>query len=213
VTGALAAGFLIGLSAAVLSGGAAMLVMETSAHTGFGVATAAGAGIATGDAVWATVAVAAGAAVSRLLAPWVVVLHWLAIAVLLLIEVLAVRQLVHPGAGTVPTRTWHGGSPIRAYAEFLAFTLMNAVTVIYFLSLIVAAAPPYRAVEAATFVVGAFAASLSWQLALVGAGARLGRTFSDRARRRILLVDCGLLAVFIGYVALGLYRAWVGLTG
>lgn len=66
--------------------------------------------------------------------------------------------------------------------------------------------PGYDAREAAAFVVGVFLASLSWQWLLAAVGARRRRIFSDRTRRGVLAVDCVLLAVFIAYVALGLYR-------
>lgn len=102
---ALMAGFLVGLSVAVLVGGAAMTVLETAIHRGTTFALAAGAGVATGDGV-----------------------------------------------------------------------------------------------------VGAFVASLSWQGVLVAAGTCRGRSFSARARRVVLAVDCLLLALFIFYLALSLYR-------
>lgn len=201
---AFVAGFLVGLSAAVLAGGAAMIVMETSVREGFGVAMAAGAGIATGDAMWASVAVAAGAGVKRLLAPWSEMLQWLAVGVLLVIGVVAVGEVLRPAAAR--PAAGHEGSPVCAYGEFLAFTLIDPVTIIFFLSLIVGAGLAYPAAGAAVFVAGAFVASLSWQLALVTAGRRLRREFSGHARRRIMLLDCALLALFAVYVALGLYR-------
>lgn len=201
---AFVAGFLVGLSAAVLAGGAAMIVMETSVREGFGVAMAAGAGIATGDAMWASVAVAAGAGVKRLLAPWSEMLQWLAVGVLLVIGVVAVGEVLRPAAAQ--PAAGHEGSPVCAYGEFLAFTLIDPVTIIFFLSLIVGAGLAYPAAGAAVFVAGAFVASLSWQLALVTAGRRLRREFSGHARRRIMLLDCALLALFAVYVALGLYR-------
>ena len=181
-----------------------MIVMETSVREGFGVAMAAGAGIATGDAMWASVAVAAGAGVKRLLAPWSEMLQWLAVGVLLVIGVVAVGEVLRPAAAR--PAAGHEGSPVCAYGEFLAFTLIDPVTIIFFLSLIVGAGLAYPAAGAAVFVAGAFVASLSWQLALVTAGRRLRREFSGHARRRIMLLDCALLALFAVYVALGLYR-------
>ncbi len=205
MTGVFFAGFLLGLSVAALVGSAAMLVMEVSIQRGFGVAVAAGTGIATGDALWAAFAVAAGTIISRILAPWAAVLHWIALGALVAIGVLAVRHLVRPDLVTQSAEALPE-SPIRAYCTFLAFTLINSVTVMLFVSLIIGAAPHYRAIDAIVFVVGVFVASLSWQLGLAIAGTRHRGAFSSRARRRVLLLDGFLLALFIVYIALGLYR-------
>ena len=68
--------------------------METAVARGPGVALAAGSGIATGDALWAAVAAGAGLALNRLLAPWATALQWIAVAALVLLWVLGVRELL-----------------------------------------------------------------------------------------------------------------------
>lgn len=202
MAGALIAGLLVGLSVAVLSAGAALLVMETAKRSGLSVASAAGAGIATGDAVWATVVVAAGAALHRLMAPWAGVLQWTGVMVILMILVLAVRELIgfDPAAvSRLPV------SPGRAYGTFLGFTLIDTVTAVFFLSLMLGVAPSYGAHEAVAFVGGVLLASLSWQWNAALVGRRRG-AFTARTRRRALLIDAVLLATFVGYLAFGLYR-------
>lgn len=202
---ALLAGFLVGLSVAVFVGGAAMTVMETAIQRGPRVALAAGAGVATGDAVWAGVAAGAGLALSRLLAPWAAALQWTAVLALSVLLLLGLRELVRPEPPVADVGL--ARSPLRGYAEFLTHTLRHSTTVAFFVSLIVGAAPRYGAATAVAFVAGVFLASLSWQWLLVIAGARRGRSFSGRTRRVVLGLDCGLLALFIGYLALGLYRS------
>lgn len=201
--GAFTAGWFVGLSAAVVAGTAFLLVMETSMRAGVRVALPAGAGVATGDAAWAAVVAAAGTTLHRLLAPWTAVLHWVAVAVVLALWVFAVRQLVRSEAAAQPDTL--PSAPARAYLEFLAFTVVDAVTVVFFLSIIIGAAPSYRATDAAAFVAGAFLASLSWQTAAVVVGRRRP-TLTARARRIVLAVDIVLLTMFIGYIAFGLYR-------
>ena len=201
---ALVAGLLVGLSVAVIVGGAAMVVMETAIQRGLGVALAAGGGVATGDAIWATLAAGAGAALSRLLAPAATALQWIALAALVSLLILAARELLrreHPGYVVGLSL-----SPLSAYGEFLAHTLRHTTTVVFFASIIIGAAPRYGAAEAAAFVAGVFLASLSWQWFLAVAGTRRRRPFSGRARRGVLVLDCVLLAMFIAEIALGLYR-------
>ena len=201
---ALAAGLLVGLSVAVFVGGAAMVVMEAAIQRGPVYALAAGGGIATADALWATLAAGAGAALSRLLAPAATALQWIALAALASLLILAVRELLRPEppasvVGLSP-------SPLSAYGEFLAHALRHFTTVVFFAGIIIGAAPHYSAAEAAAFVAGVFLASLSWQWFLAVAGTRRRRPFSGRARRGVLVLDCVLLAMFIAEIALGLYR-------
>lgn len=201
---ALLAGWVAGLSVAILVGTAAMVVTETASKRGMGIAAAGGAGIATGDALWAATAAAAGTVISRVLAPWERVLQWMAVGVLLVLLVRTVGQLVRGVATVGPVEL--PGSPVRAYGEFLGHALRDPVTAVFFSGLIIGAAPDYDAVGAAVFVLGVFLASLSWQWLLAVVGGCWRRGFSDRVRRGVLAVDCLLLGFFIMYVAFGLYR-------
>lgn len=207
---AFAAGLLVGLFAAVLVGTAALPVMETAIHRGLGTALAAGTGIATGDALWAALAVLAGRVLGHLVAPWVSVVQWIALATFATLVVLAVRELARPGPAT---ESGHlaPAAPVRAYGEFLLFTVTNAVTIVFFVSLIVASAPGSWIGDSVSsgvfFVLGVAVASLSWQFLLAAAGARRGRVFSMRTRRRVLLVDCVLLVLMIVYTAVQLSSA------
>lgn len=203
VIDAFVAGLFVGLFVAVFVGAAAMVVVETAIQQGLSVALAGGGGIATGDALWAALAAGAGAAISRLFEPWAAVLQWTAAGVLAAILALALQGFFVAGLADPVDLP---GSPLRAYADFLAHTLRHPTTVVFFISLIVGAGPDYGAGEAVAFVVGVFLASLSWQVLLAVAGARRRRAFSSRVRRGVLAVDCALLALFIVYIALGLYR-------
>lgn len=203
---ALTAGLLIGLSAAALAGGAALLVLETAALRGWLVALAAGAGIASGDAAWSAVVAAAGSPLGRLLAPGAVVLQWTGVVVVLALWVLAVRALLRIDAVSGPPDAGLPTSPRRAYLECAAFTAADTVTVLFFLSVIVGAAPSYRGLEATVFVGGAFLASLSWQWGAAAIGRRRRRGVSVRTRRIVHLIDIVLLTVFMAYIGLAMYQ-------
>lgn len=203
MVGVLTTGLLVGLSIAVFVGFAAMSVIETAAHGGLRSGLTAGLGIATGDGMWAAVVAAAGTALYEILGPWESYLRWAAVAVLAGLGVLAVRQVLRRSPEP-PERVPESLSGV--YCTYLAATLRDPVTVIFFGSLILGAAPRYGPAQAVVFATGAFLGSLAWQSSLAGVGARRGRMFSVRSRRRLGVLDCALLAVFIAYIALGWYR-------
>lgn len=202
IAGTLAAGAVVGLSIAVFVGFAAMSVIETAARGGLLIGLAAGAGIASGDALWAAVTVTGGPVIGRVLGPWDSYLRWAAVAVLFALGVLAVRQVLAPAgvADDLPP------PPAATYRTYLAATLRDPVTLVFFGSLILGAGHRYTSAEAMAFIAGAFLGSLGWQSLLAGAGARRGRSFSARTRRRLWVLDCLLLALFATYIALGWYR-------
>jgi threonine/homoserine/homoserine lactone efflux protein len=202
MAGPLTSGALAGLSIAVFVGFAAMSVFGSAARGGLRTGMAAGSGIATGDALWAAVTVTVGPAIGRVLAPWEPYLRWGAVAVLVVLGVFAIRQVLGKGGPAAELSDASAG----AYCTYLAATLRDPVTVIFFGSLILGAVPRYGSVQAGVFVAGAFLGSLSWQSILAGVGARRGRSFSDRTRRQLWIIDCVLLALFVTYIALGWYR-------
>lgn len=198
---ALTTGLVVGLSIAVFVGFAAMSVIETAANGGLRNGLTAALGIATGDGSWAAVVAAAGTALSQILGPYESYLRWAAVAVLACLGVLAVRQVRHPDpepGGRIPQS--------GVYRVYLAATLRDPVTVIFFGSLALGSAPRYGPAQALVFAVGAFLGSLAWQSALAVVGVRRGRVFTARGRRRLGVLDCALLAVFTAYIALGWYR-------
>lgn len=201
--GALTTGLLVGLSIAVFVGFAAMSVIETAAHRGLRSALTAGLGIATGDGLWAVMVATAGTTLNRILGPWESYLRWAAVAALAVLGVLAVRQVLRcdPESSERLPESLPG-----VYRAYLAATLRDPVTVIFFGSLILGSIPRYGPAQASLFVAGVFLGSLAWQTALAVAGARRGRTFSMRTRRRLWVLDCALLALFTTYLALGWYR-------
>jgi threonine/homoserine/homoserine lactone efflux protein len=211
---ALLAGALAGYAIAIPVGVIAVLIVETGVQRGFRVAAAAGAGAATADLLYASLAMAGGAAIGPILAPWSVALRIGAVAVLLGI---GLRGLVRVGrhlrdrsdaagagdpARSRARRTEAGQQLLPTYGRFLGLTLLNPATVVYFAALVLALPvlddEPFAR---AAFVLGAFAASLSWQTVIAAVGAvahhRLPPGFQLGISLLGNLVICGL-AVALG---------------
>jgi threonine/homoserine/homoserine lactone efflux protein len=169
-------GAIAGYGIAIPVGPIAVLIVQTGLRRGLRAAAAAGAGAATADLVYATVAMIAGSATATLLAPVLPVARVLAVVVLVAIVLRSWLPSRSPRPANLP-----GGS---TYFAFLGLTLLNPLTVIYFVSLVVAL-PEISSDFAprAAFVAGAFLASLSWQQLLAVIGALLHGRLSERAQR------------------------------
>jgi len=165
------AGALAGYAIAIPVGAIAVLIVETGIRRGFRTAAAAGAGAASADGLYATLAAAGGVAIAGILEPLARPLKVIAIGALLGIGLRGlVLMLLGPrgvaGNAILPTRL------AGTYLRFLALTLLNPATIIYFAALILGLPNLGRGPgERAAFVAGAFLASLSWQTALAGIGA------------------------------------------
>ncbi len=86
-------------------------------------------------------------------------------------------------------------SPTTAYLVLLGMTMLNPTTVIYFTALVLGsqdATTPTR-LEQSVFVLAAFAASASWQLALATGGALLGRLLTTPTARLLTALLSTLL--------------------
>jgi arginine exporter protein ArgO len=86
-------------------------------------------------------------------------------------------------------------SLLRAYFALLGMTLLNPTTIIYFTALVLgsqdATTPTH--LDQSVFVLAAFAASASWQLALATGGALLGRLLTTPTARLVTAVLSSLL--------------------
>jgi len=165
------AGALAGYAIAIPVGAIAVLIVEIGIRRGFRTAAAAGAGAASADGLYAGLAAVGGAAIAGVLEPLARPLKVIAIGALLGIGLRGlILMLLGPrgvaGNAELPAR------PIATYLRFLALTLLNPATIIYFAALILALPNLGRGPgERAAFVAGAFLASLSWQTTLAGIGA------------------------------------------
>ena len=164
--GALLAGLAAGYGIAIPVGAVSVLIVETGLRSGFRTAAAAGAGAASADGIYATIAAVFGAALAGVLMPWQAPLRAAAVVVLAIVALRGFRSVARDAgrsrvvasgsgqarldgtpvvAGPTPARgdranpgTGNGAtrSARRTYAAFLGLTLLNPMTVAYFAALI-----------------------------------------------------------------------------
>jgi threonine/homoserine/homoserine lactone efflux protein len=195
--------FLLGVAAgyaiAIPFGPIAILIVRTGVRRGLRAAAAAGAGTATADLIFATIAMLFGAAASAVLAPILPAARLVAGAAL---AVIALRGLIAapPAMEREPGTTRAG----NAYLLFLGLTMLNPPTVIYFASLAIAL-PEVSAdfPSRAAFVVGAVLSSLSWQEFLAVVGAMLHGRLTPRLQRVTAVVSSLIILALAARVAFG----------
>jgi threonine/homoserine/homoserine lactone efflux protein len=195
--------FLLGVAAgyaiAIPFGPIAILIVRTGVRQGLRAAAAAGAGAATADLVFSTVAMLFGAAASAFLAPILPAARLVAGGAL---AVIAVRGLL---AAPQPMERESGKArPGNTYLLFLGLTMLNPPTVIYFVSLAIAL-PEVSAdlASRAAFVAGAFLASLSWQEVLALVGAVLHGRLTPGLQRITAVVSSLIILALAARVAFG----------
>jgi len=184
---------------AIPVGPIAVLILRTGVRRGLRAAAAAGAGAATADLLFATIAMLFGAAASGFLAP---ILPAARIVAAVALAVIAVRGLL---AAPEPLEPETGGARTgNTYLLFLGLTMLNPPTVIYFVSLAIAL-PEVSAdlASRAAFVVGAFLASLSWQEVLALGGAMLHGRLTPRLHRTTAIVSSIIILALAARVAFG----------
>ena len=174
-------GVVAGYAIAIPVGPIAVLILRIGMRDGLRAAMAAGAGTATADLIYATIAMLAGPALVTLIAPVLLPARLLAAALLLF---LALRQLRTVDFTNDVTAT-STATTRRVSVTVLALTLLNPATVIYFATLAVGLPDIASDLAArALFVVAAALASLSWQWLLAGSGSAL----HGRVPRRLGLI-------------------------
>ena len=196
---ALLLGIAAGYAIAIPFGPIAILIVRTGVRRGLRAAAAAGAGTATADLIFATIAMLFGAAASAFLAPILPAARLVAgaaLAVIALRGLLAAPQPMERETGTVRAG--------NTYLLFLGLTMLNPPTVIYFVSLAIAL-PEVSAdfASRAIFAVAAFLASLSWQEVLALVGAMLHGRLTPRLQRITAVVSSLIILALAARVAFG----------
>lgn len=188
---AVLSGLVTGWAIAIPIGAVGAFLVTLTARTSWRVGAAAALGIATVDGAYAALAVVAGATLAVLLAPVATALR-IASGVVLL--VIAALTLAHALRGTRAVRDAAPMRPAAAYALFVGITAVNPTTVVYFAAIVLGNQDLVAtAAEGVAFVLAAFVASASWQLALAGGGALLGRTVTGQRGQRITGVVSALV--------------------
>jgi arginine exporter protein ArgO len=196
---AFVAGVVAGYGVAVPVGAIAVLIIGLTARTSLRVGAAAALGVATADGLYALLAVVGGGALAGLIAPVATPMRWLAVVVLVGIAarttVSAVRHRRDPDSAS---QVGPGlATPVRAYGGLLGLTLLNPMTIVYFGALVLGrqAADGLTVLGEALFVLGAFLASVSWQLLIAVGGALVGRALSGPRGRLVTALASSLLIV------------------
>jgi threonine/homoserine/homoserine lactone efflux protein len=176
-------GMIAGYGIAIPVGAIAILIVEMALRQGFFSGFMAGAGAATADLVYATIAVLAGVAAATALAPYATALRITSSIVLLVLGGYGLWRAISRSkqAGTNPV-TIGQKSRRRTYWQFLGLTLLNPLTIVYFGALILShdATTSATTADGLAFILGAGLASLSWQSLLAGSGALAKRLLSPR---------------------------------
>jgi arginine exporter protein ArgO len=180
VDGALLAGVIAGLGVAMPLGAIGVLLVQEGIMRGWRPAAAGASGVALVDLGYATAAVLAGALVSEAMAGHERPVRLVGAAVLLLLAARGLLVLRRPAADlgevlAVPSS--------HVLGRFVALTAINPMTAVYFVVLTAGLGDRVSGAErGAAFVLGVFAASLTWQLVLAAAGSLAGRRLPSWAR-------------------------------
>jgi threonine/homoserine/homoserine lactone efflux protein len=196
---ALLAGAIAGYAIAIPVGAIAVLIIHTGLTGGLRQGLAAGAGAATADLIYATIAALAGAAVAAFVGPLQAPLRVVGGIVLVLIGLYGLmtawQSRDRDTGAHLPAHRAHG----RTFVALLGLTLLNPATIIYFAALTVGLPFLSDVGERLAFAGAAFVASLSWQSLLALFGAALGRGAGHRLRLptallgNVIVIALGLL--------------------
>jgi threonine/homoserine/homoserine lactone efflux protein len=175
-------GALAGYGIAIPVGAIAVLIIEISLRQGFRSGFLAGAGAATADLIYASVAMIAGSVIAAALEE---VARPIQVASGLLVIGIGVYGLWNlRRSGQVERVDGISTNSLGIYGRFLLLTLLNPMTIVYFSALIIGGGVSHvdTIFSGFAFVLGAALASLSWQTLLAGVGAVGHERLSPRVR-------------------------------
>lgn len=196
-------GVIAGYGIAIPVGVIAILIIEAGLRYGFRIGFAAGAGAATADLIYASLAAVAGQTLTEILAPYSAPIHYLSATVLVCIGGWGLwkamkTQQASPGLSTQQSFSSETRSARHTYVRFVALTIINPMTVAYFGAIILGGSGALAGWSARLlFVIGAALSSLSWQAFLAGIGAIAHRRFSP-GTRRVVSVLGSLIVITLG---------------
>jgi len=197
-------GLIAGYGIAIPVGAIAVLIIEVGIRCGFRCAASAGAGAATADLLYASAAMAGGAALATTVESIGTPLKYASAAVLALIALAGLRRL-RSQRPTEPVRTElpDRSELLGTYVKFLGLTIINPLTIVYFAAFVVGLglADGLSLAGGVVFAVGAFLASLSWQMLLAGIGAVAGQRLPARLRVGTVLVGNLMVLVLAVVIA------------
>lgn len=200
--GAYAIGLVAEFGIAIPVGAIVVLIVQVGMRCGFPCASSAGAGSATADLLYAILAVAGGTALAATIDEIGRPFRLGSGAILAFMAILGLLRSarpIEPIDTQLPGRRESG----LTYAKFLGPTVVNPLTVVYFVAVVrgLDLVGRFAPGQAMAFVAGVFTASLAWQTFLAGIGAAAGRhlptTFVKLARIGGNLLVLGLAALMV----------------
>lgn len=217
---AFGAGVLAGLGIALPLGAIGVLIVREAVERGIRPAVAAALAVAAVDLGYAVVAVVLGARVAGWLAGYertVQLLGAVALAAVVVHGLIGLRRagawrsaseggddhlmpdgraVADPMAVAIPTS--------HVFARFVALTIINPMTAVYFVALTTGLADRVTGAGAgAAFAVGVFVGSVAWQLVLAVGGWLAGSWMTQRLRVGVSLVGYGIVCLYAVRLALG----------
>jgi len=195
------AGLAAGFAIAMPVGAIAVLILREGMVRGVRFGLAAGAGCATVDLLYCTLAVALGASIADAVEAW---LPTLALVSGVVIIAIGIYQLVAAlRAHAESTTEVVSGTKLAVYGRFVALTALNPATIVYFLALsAVITTVTTSAAGPIIFVLCTGLASLLWQSGLAVVGGVVGANVSDRAVRTLgIVAACAIVVLGIVAVA------------
>jgi len=188
--------FLIGLSIAAPVGPIGLLCIDRTLRRGPAVGLATGMGAAVADAVYGTVGVlGTGAVLAMLLGLRPLVAGLGALFLLWLAWSIWRSEAAAPAAPAAPDGA---GGAWGAFAGTFLLTLSNPATILSFMSIFAALAPPgdIGSGDKAIMIAGVFAGSAAWWLFLVGGVSRIAALATARIQRAVRRLSACVLAGF-----------------
>ncbi|MBI3538252.1 MAG: LysE family transporter, partial [Chloroflexi bacterium] len=125
-----------GLGIAIPVGAIAILILDAGMQRGFWIAFCAGAGAASADFFFATLAALAGQLLADVIAPFAVPLRILSAMVLIALGARGLWRARGLSAQNARRKSDARRTFTQTYAQFLALTLLNPATIAYFAALI-----------------------------------------------------------------------------
>lgn len=189
-------GMAAGYGIAIPIGAIAILIIDIGLRDGFTTGFWAGAGAATADALYAAVAVALGSLAVAVFGTFAVPLKIVSGLALLALGVLGLLRSNARTKASGPQAS--SARELTVYGRFFGLTLLNPMTVVYFVALILGGAAGSETSNAARllFVFGAGIASLSWQTLLAASAAVFHTRLSLRAKMTLSVTGNLVVCVF-----------------
>lgn len=199
---AILAGALAGFAIAAPVGAIAILIIHTGLTRGVRAGLAAGAGAASADGIYATLAAIAGSAAAAFFGVLIGPLRVVGGLVLIALGVRGLIGLRSPRSlGEADVVYAAAPAHRRTYFELLGLTLLNPATVVYFAALTFGLPILTDLGQRLAFAAAAFVVSITWQSGLAVFGAALGRGAGHRLRQPTVLVG-NLVIVGLGALIL-----------